>query len=162
MQTFAPSAQSQAFENLTGSGHDVDLDKLAKSARESFGMLEKWQKQKSCASHFVFKFLIVVLTDPHSFDHPLVEVVIKKIVLQGPDYYLAIQKSAETAAKGCSFASDAIAFCQRLIENRANDSVEALSRGLQDIQLIAKTAHEGSKDMNNRFRSVRKGLFQVC
>lgn len=100
------------------------------------------------------------MTNIHSFDHDLVKLVVDRIVEQGPGYYRAIQKSAETAQQGCSFAADAIAFCERLI--RKEDTLENLQRGLQDIIQVANSAHEGANDMNTQFKQVRVELFKVC
>lgn len=85
--------------------------------------------------------------------------MVGKIIKQGPAYYQAIQKSSETAGQGCSFAKDAISFCQRLIE--CNDTIPNLRRGLQDVKDMARTAHEGSTDMKKRFKDVRAELFKV-
>lgn len=78
---------------------------------------------------------------------------------QGPAYYRAVQKSSETAQKGCSFARDAIDFCQRL--HRAEDSVDNLKSGLDDIKQVAKSTHIGSIEMNKLFKLVRTELLQV-
>lgn len=99
------------------------------------------------------------MTNIHSFDHGLVKLVVDRIVKQGPGYYGAIQKSAETAQQGCSFAADAIAFCDRL--TRKEGTLENLQRGLQDIRQMAKRAHEGANDMNKEFKRVRVELFKV-
>ncbi|KIM85565.1 hypothetical protein PILCRDRAFT_816762 [Piloderma croceum F 1598] len=130
----------QLFANPESSDHDADLDGLAKSARKSFGIIELWQKQRS-------------------FDNPLVKATVDRIVKQGPAYYRAIHQSAETAQNGCSFARDAIDFCQRLL--RAEDSVDTLKSGLEDIKQVAKIAHQGSTEMNKLFKLVRTELFQI-
>jgi len=95
----------------------------------------------------------------NSFDNPLVKGTVEKIVKQGPAYYRAIHQSTETAQNGCSFARDAIDFCQRLL--RAEDSVDTLKSGLEDIKQVAKIAHQGSTEMNKLFKLVRTELFQV-
>ena len=95
----------------------------------------------------------------NSFDNPLVKTTVEKIVKQGPAYYRAIHQSAETAQSGCSFARDAIDFCQRLL--CAEDSMDTLKSRLEDIKQAAKIAHQGSIEMNKLFRLVRAELFQV-
>lgn len=94
------------------------------------------------------------------FDHELVEDMVSRMTRQGPAYYLAINKSAWTAQQGCLFASDAIAFCDRLILRK--DALEALQRGLKDVMQIAREAHAGSIAMVVQFRDVRMELFKVC
>jgi hypothetical protein len=37
--------------NPENSNHVIDLEGLAKSARRSFGIIELWQKQKSCVRY---------------------------------------------------------------------------------------------------------------
>ncbi|KIM79180.1 hypothetical protein PILCRDRAFT_570929 [Piloderma croceum F 1598] len=128
------------FANPESSNHDADLDGLAKSARESFGIIELCQKQRS-------------------FDNPLVKATVDRIVKQGPAYYRAIHQSTETAQNGCSFARDAIDFCQRLL--RAEDSVDTLKSMLEDIKQVAKIAHQGSTEMNKLFKLVRTEIFQI-
>lgn len=81
------------------------------------------------------------------------------IVNQGPAYYAAIHKSAETAQQGCFFAKDAVDFCESLTE--AKDSIEVLEEGLENIKEIASKAHQGSKEMNDQFRAVRAELDQA-
>jgi hypothetical protein len=85
--------------------------------------------------------------------------MVEKIVQQGPPYYSAIQKSADSAQKGTFFAKDAIDFCERLI--RAKDSLENLKSALEDIRQVARTAHEDSKEMNRQFKRIRSELFKV-
>jgi hypothetical protein len=85
--------------------------------------------------------------------------MVDKVIKQGPAYYNAIQKSGETALKGCSFTRDAINFCQRLI--RAVDSVDSLKSELNNIKQVAKSAHIGSTEMNSLFKLVRIELFKV-
>ncbi|KIM73979.1 hypothetical protein PILCRDRAFT_14796 [Piloderma croceum F 1598] len=89
--------------------------------------------------------------------------VIKEIVVKQPKqrsgYYRAIQKSAETAQRGCSFASDAIDFCERLL--KAEDSVETLRVGLDNINDVAKYAHQDAQDMYQQFKDIRVELFKI-
>jgi hypothetical protein len=86
--------------------------------------------------------------------------MVDKIAKQGPSYSRAIQKSVETARRGCSFASDAIDFCKRL--QKAEDSVETLRAGLNDTKEVAKDAHQDAQDMYHQFKDVRVELFKVC
>jgi len=110
--------------------------------------------------HSSRKNLVVILSDNvNSFDNPLVQAMVDNIINQGPRYYFAIQKSAETAQKGCSFAADALDFCQRLF--RAEDSVDTAKAGLDNIKQVAKSAHLGSTEMNSLFKFVRIELFKV-
>ncbi|KIM73973.1 hypothetical protein PILCRDRAFT_715328 [Piloderma croceum F 1598] len=85
--------------------------------------------------------------------------MVDKIAKQGPGYYRAIQKSAETARRGCSFASDAIDFCKRLL--KADDSVETLRAGLEDIKEAAKYAHRDAQEMYQQCKDVRVELFKI-
>jgi hypothetical protein len=85
--------------------------------------------------------------------------MVDKIAKQGPHHYRAIQKSAETARRGCSFASDAIDFCKRLL--KAEDSVETLRAGLDGIKEVAKYAHQDAQDMHQQFKDIRVELFKV-
>jgi hypothetical protein len=74
-------------------------------------------------------------------------------------YLGAIQNSADTAQQWSSFASEAVAFCDRLIDGK--DSLEVLETGLQDTIEVAESARERSKLMSEQFRQVRSELFQV-
>lgn len=85
--------------------------------------------------------------------------MVDRIVKQGPAYYSAIYKSADTAEKGCFFAKDAVAFCERLITQ--SDPLSDLVRGLQDIIEIADQAKKGAEDMRGQFRKIRVELFEV-
>lgn len=78
---------------------------------------------------------------------------------QGPAYYSAIHKSTDTAENSCSFAKDAVAFCERLMLQK--DTLPTLIRGLQDIIQVAEQAREGAEDMGKQFRNVRIELFNV-
>jgi hypothetical protein len=102
--------------------------------------------------------LILLSGIAHSFNDPLVKTMVDKVIKQGPSYYCAIQKSTETAQKGCSFAADAMDFCQRL---RAEDALAATRARLDTIKQVAKSAHACSKEMNSLFKLVRVELFKV-
>lgn len=82
--------------------------------------------------------------------------MIKRILRQGPAYYSAIRNSAETAQQGCIFAKDAIAFCESLV--KPNDSLQLLQSGLERIKDVAEKAHQGAKDVYEKFRLVRVEL----
>ena len=148
------------FANPEDPNHDSDLERLAKSARTSFEIVELWQERKS----YVYVILLRRIQSSHSnvvnsFDNPHIQGMVDKIINQGPRYYPAIQKSAETAQKDCSFAADALDFCQRLF--RAEDSVDTAKAGLDNIKQVAKSAHLGSTEMNTLFKLVRIELFKV-
>ena len=85
--------------------------------------------------------------------------MVNKVVEQIPAYYLAIQKSTETAQRGCTFTTDALDFCQRLL--RAEDKVEDMKSRLESIKKVAQVTHAGAKEMNNLFKLVRIELFKV-
>jgi hypothetical protein len=104
---------------------------------------------------------VIVISSCHvnSFDNPLIKTMVDKVIKQAPSYCHAIQKSADTAQRGCSFAADAIDFCQRLL--RAEDSVETLRSGLNIIKQVAKSAHLGATEMNSLFKVIRIELFKV-
>jgi prephenate dehydrogenase len=70
------------------------------------------------------------------FDNPLVKAMIDRISKQAPSYYLAIQKSSNTAQAECAFVQDAIDCCKRLY--RAEDSVDTLKMGFDDMKETAK------------------------
>lgn len=87
--------------------------------------------------------------------------MIEKILRQSPKYYSAVQKSADTAEKRCSFASDAIALCDRLAKNDIEDPISSSKCGLQDIMLVANYAHEDSQEMILMFEEVQRELLEV-
>lgn len=88
------------------------------------------------------------------------ERIIVGIVEQGRAYSDAITQSVTTAETGSTFASDAISFCERL--RKAQGPSAELGNALRDMKEIAGKAHEGSKQMNDQFRSIRVQLFVVC
>lgn len=87
------------------------------------------------------------------------ESIIVGIVEQGRAYSDAIKQSVATAEAGSTFASDAISFCERLM--KAQSPSAELENALRDMKEIAKQAHEGAKQMNSQFRSIRVKLFVV-
>ena len=86
--------------------------------------------------------------------------MVSRITRLGSSYYQAIDRSAWTARQGRALASNAIAFCDRLILGK--DTLETLQRGLQDTMQIGTEAHAGSKTMIAEFRDVRTRLFKAC
>ncbi|KIM85557.1 hypothetical protein PILCRDRAFT_337210 [Piloderma croceum F 1598] len=141
--------------------HYETLVELANSSRRSFEIIELWQKQRRFVGFFAArKFGDRPSSESiNSSRHPLIKEMVDKISKQGPGYYRAIQKSAETARRGCSFASDAIDFCKRLL--KAEDSVETLRAGLDDIKEVAKYAHQDAQDMYQQFKDIRVELFKI-
>lgn len=87
------------------------------------------------------------------------ENIIIGIVKQGRAYSEAIKQSVATAEAGSTFASDAIAFCDRLM--RAQGPSAELENALQNMKEIAEKAHQRSKNMNEQFRRIRVELFNV-
>ena len=148
------------FTHPDNSHYDT-LSELANSSRRSFKIIELWQKQR----WFVCFSTAGNYSDCCSFEsinrspHPLIKEMVDNIAKQGPAYYRAIQKSAETARRGCSFASDAIDFCNQL--RKAEASVEMLRAGLDDIKEVAKYAHQEAQEMHQQFKDVRVELFKV-
>ena len=81
------------------------------------------------------------------------------IVQQGRALSYAIKQSVATADAGYLFANDAISCCDRLADVR--DPIAELENALQDMKKIVETAYQGSRDMNNQFKSIRVKLFAV-
>jgi len=135
-----------------------DMSGLARSARESFEIIELWRHQKS----YVWRFLRLQCGPSElvgSSDNPLIQAIRNKITEQGTSYYQAIQKSVEIAPRELSFTRDAIGFWMRLL--RAEDSFETLKSELDDVQDVTKTVCRNARDIYQQFKDNRVGLFKV-
>jgi len=74
-------------------------------------------------------------------------------------YYYALDLSIVTAERGCTFCDDAELLCDALVD--VNYSTEDLQVFITDMRSIVKRAHEEALQVSERFRSVRRGLYQV-
>jgi hypothetical protein len=73
-------------------------------------------------------------------------------------YFDAIDMSIQISEEGASFAEDAFALCRFLSQDNPSESLMAF---LDDMIELASKAHQSAQSTVDKFRSARRGLFQV-
>lgn len=87
--------------------------------------------------------------------------VITRVVNETALYYLVIMFSVQTADEGLTFAKEAGEICEQLAQ--VNDAPsKSLNGDLKHMCHLVGKAHRGSLVMNERFRTVRTNMFEVC
>lgn len=73
-------------------------------------------------------------------------------------YFSAIDMSITASQAGASFADDAISLCEAIVDEAPLSSIITF---IEDMQQVAKQARSDAQDMFDKFRSVRRGFFNV-
>lgn len=86
--------------------------------------------------------------------------MVQRIVLQANEYSASVIQSLDTVNDGWTFASDVIALTDYM--SIGQSSVEDLKSFLVSMVEFSSTAHQRALAANERFRRIRRELFQVC
>jgi hypothetical protein len=85
--------------------------------------------------------------------------MVQNIVRQANEYSAALSQSFEAVNDGWTFASDVIALTDYI---SGQNSVDDLKAFLASMVQLASTAHQRALVTSERFRKIRRELFQVC
>jgi hypothetical protein len=76
----------------------------------------------------------------------------------GKDYVEALRESVKVAGRGVAFAADVMNLCDYLSKGRDAD----ISLFIDEMRTIVQQAIGEADTTNDKFRDIRKRLFQVC
>lgn len=93
--------------------------------------------------------------------HPEVQEILGKVRNEVKRYYNAVNGSLQTAQSGYSFAKDAEALCDFLMEPKGTYSAHEIREFIDDMRVIARKAHADANATAAMFRKNRQNFYMI-
>lgn len=129
------------FNSLASQGTDNTTQAVTKATHESFQLIEPWTYARS--------------------GHPEVQEILGKVRNEVKRYYNAVNGSLQTAQSGYSFAKDAEALCDFLMEPKGTYSAHEIREFIDDMRVIARKAHADANATAAMFRKNRQNFYMI-
>lgn len=135
-----PSFEKALDSLLTASKVRPNLDLIVIGAKESLELIKSWV-QIQC-------------------NDPVVLVSIDGVRKQSGPYVNAINQSVIAAVQGCTFSTDAIGFCDSLLDPETTKA--EVEEYASEMRKTASEATKAATEASNLFRDIRKALFEIA